>query len=52
VVLPQNWPRFWPGFGFAGVAAASPAPAVQGQGSVQKLDANGKPSDERVSSHR
>src|SRR5262249_62113523 len=34
-----------PSFGFAGAAGASPAPAGQGQGGVQKLDANGKPSD-------
>jgi len=34
-----------PSFGLAGVAGAFPAPAEQGQGGVQKLDANGKPSD-------
>jgi 2-iminobutanoate/2-iminopropanoate deaminase len=34
-----------PSFGLAGVADASAAPAEQGQGGVQKLDGNGKPSD-------
>ena len=34
-----------PSLGLAAVASASPAPGEQGQGGVQKLDGNGKPSD-------
>jgi 2-iminobutanoate/2-iminopropanoate deaminase len=34
-----------PSFGLAGVASASAGPGEQGQGGVQKLDGNGKPSD-------
>ena len=34
-----------PSLGLATVASGSPAPGEQGQGDVQKLDGNGKPSD-------
>lgn len=34
-----------PGFGLARAASASAASAEQGQGGIQKLDSNGKPSD-------